>query len=250
MATHATHAIDKEYFILIINSYLPTQCNTDACEIVGIICDNGFTTNSIKVFDAARAREISDYVSETSHGGYPQLYSVNMNNLGGITECRSMHKDGTFKQMAEKARLAISKDLPLGVKDVCINGVEWMLRMVLLNPSGVTQEEKKHNEQKLAEAKTLLDVDFPVMRTNWYWRHQKRVIRLSPTEMKRIDPDTGIVKETLALCDITNVTLNATHVVLQFKNHVAEFFECVDAAEFVSVLMSRCGENKPVLVKQ
>lgn len=77
------------------------------------------------------------------------------------------------------------------------------------------------------------------------------MIRLTQTELKRIDPETKVIKETLLLADITHITLNSDrHIVIQFKNHPAEFYECVDAHDFVGVLQTRCSETKPTIEKQ
>jgi len=196
-----------------------------------------------------------------------------MNLIGGIDECRKLHAEGKFKEMCDQASMFFSmipffiylyfyqttgdpksKEIPLGLKDLCINGVEWLLRG-LVNPFGVfgkeTEEQKKVAAQVLASAKTLLDSDFDVLRTNWYWRHQKRTVRITQKEMLRIDPDSNVVKETFLLSDITMITLNSDkHLVIQFKNHPAEFYECVNAPEFVKVLLTKCPEPKPKVEKQ
>jgi glutaredoxin len=115
-------------------------------------------------------------------------------------------------------------EVQLGYVDTWINGAEWVVkgllggvwdasaymigakstepappRPVAEDPTAVTVGMKVPEKVEVEGV-----VDFPCIRTNWYWRHQKRVYRFTPKNWYRIDP-TLLVKDVFSYQDVKSI---------------------------------------------
>ena len=100
--------------------------------------------------------------------------------LGTVEEVLKLYQSGKLQQMLKEGPKPIivanpDKDpefpaYPSSI-DRWIDGAEWLLRG-LANAFGPKEDSKKENSLTTSHTPkpSPLDVDFPVLRTNWYWR--------------------------------------------------------------------------------
>ncbi|EKE38588.1 hypothetical protein ENUP19_0317G0062 [Entamoeba nuttalli] len=117
-----------------------------------------------------------------------------------------------------------------------ISGTEWLLRVL----SGMLFVPLIQRVFETKEIKKLEgDIEFNVIRTNWYWKHQKRIIRFSKDKFYRFNGDT--FREEFNYDDISDVFVNGKNIVINFnKNSYSQFIECDKCDEFLSVLEDHC----------
>jgi glutaredoxin len=91
-------------------------------------------------------------------------------------------------------------------------------------------------------------VEFLVIRVNWYYRRQHRLLRLGAKHYSRIDPESGDVRATYAYNTIAQITINSpiSFTVVFLRNSFNanadtsdEFYECIEMEKLVSVLCYR-----------
>jgi len=75
------------------------------------------------------------------------------------------------------------------------------------------------------------DIDFPVLRTNWYYSKQKRILRCLPDYFLRVEPnntENGVTKDTFYYQDIFEVvqTSPSSIIINFFSERTAQYLEC------------------------
>ncbi|KAH3757205.1 hypothetical protein Pelo_11026 [Pelomyxa schiedti] len=146
-------------------------------------------------------------------------------------------------------------EFPTTLTDRWIDGAEWLLRGLAHAFGGVKEDPTREDALKQRqEKKTPLDVDFVVLRTNWYWRHQKRIFRLSLDNFFRLDPESFEVRETFNYREVEQITISdERHVVIKFvgNRHYPEYIETPQASEMASLIIERAGPGATIkLVRQ
>lgn len=117
-----------------------------------------------------------------------------------------------------------------------ISASEWLLRIV----SGMLFIPfiKRVFESKTVE-KMEGDVEFKVIRTNWYWKHQERIIRFSKDKFYRFNGET--FREEFAYDNVKEVLVDGNSIVINFINESnAQFIECEEIDAFVKTLQDHC----------
>jgi len=94
-------------------------------------------------------------------------------------------------------------------------------------------------------------IDFQVIRTNWYYRRQIRILRFGATSYFRIDPSNNQVKEEFPYVNIAQVKIQSpTSFVIVFLNNSfseghspSEYYECLQMQELLDLLKTRSERN-------
>ena len=120
-----------------------------------------------------------------------------------------------------------------------ISASEWILRVIsgLLFIPLIKKVFTNSNETTIEKLED--DVEFKVIRTNWCWKHQERIIRFSKEKFYRFNGE--IVREEFCYCDVKEVLVDEKSIVINFKeNSSSQFIECDDVDGFIKELSSRC----------
>lgn len=82
--------------------------------------------------------------------------------------------------------------------------------------------------------------DFEVVQTNWYGRHQKRILRVTPDALLRVHPMTGQVRKRVPLSDITSVVVDRSggsfRVVVASDSASSEAYQSLYVPQLVAAL--------------
>ncbi|KAL7717964.1 Uncharacterized protein QTN25_004664 [Entamoeba marina] len=134
----------------------------------------------------------------------------------------------------DMVELNVPENYSFSFGDRWLNSCEWVFRT--LSQSNIRDKNTKTNEFL---PMTKDDVDFYVVRTNWYWRHQLRVIRCGKDCFWRLDTN-GYIKEVFHYEDISEIIQSDDqHVVLKFSvNSQPQFLQCSTMKRFIKCLQS------------
>lgn len=141
-------------------------------------------------------------------------------------------------QQEQYYELNVPQTDTLNLNDRWLNACEWVLRT--LNPMKPNSKE----EDPTYLQKTEEDIDYYVTRTNWYWRHQIRIIRLSKDCFYRLDEDSKI-REKFNYEDVSEIIqTDFDHVVIKFaKNSQPQYLQCKLCSQLISSLISHINGN-------
>jgi hypothetical protein len=172
---------------------------------------------------------------------------------------KTLYQENRIKDVILEKNHQKPKDtsFSLSLGDHWLNGMEWLLRTITmplhLFESRTTIEARKQS-LKDVENKGPLDIDFTVLRTNWYWRHQKRIYRMAASGIIRIRPVETMKCDMMPYATITKlIRTGDKYLVLLFSeesNHHPEYLESSDADEIINIILDRCGEKKPVVERK
>jgi len=118
------------------------------------------------------------------------------------------------------------------------------------------ENEEENNEEKQSETKPkaeeeIPDIDFAVQRTNWLYRRQGRMYRLSLDKWMRLLPYNAHIQETFTYPDIFDITsTDPTNIIIRFySGREAQYISSPDIGTFISTLQKRAarlGHSFPV----
>ncbi|KAL7717211.1 Doublecortin domain-containing protein [Entamoeba marina] len=120
-----------------------------------------------------------------------------------------------------------------------ISASEWLLRFL----SGSLFAPLLSRSSSPLQTIPLLDgdVEFNVIRTNWYWKHQERVIRFSKDKFYRFNETE--LRESFNYEDVSNVYVNGKNIVVNFsQKSYSQFLECEKVNEFIDELKKHCPD--------
>jgi len=89
--------------------------------------------------------------------------------------------------------------------------------------------------------------EFEVMRTNWYWKQQKRILRITREYLYRIDPSTAQKKAAHQLKDITKISVDKNRITFHFQDGAPpECYESESVDKIVSALPFEVDSRIPI----
>ena len=121
----------------------------------------------------------------------------------------------------------------LNLNDKWLNACEWVLRT--LNP--MKPVPVKEDPTYLEKKET--DIDYYVTRTNWYWRHQIRIIRFSNDCFYRLDEEYRM-KEKFEYENVSEIIqTDYEHVIIKFSsNSQDQYLQCKLCHQLIKTLIS------------
>ena len=149
---------------------------------------------------------------------------------------------------------AAATDFHLSAGDQWLNGIEWLLRtaatpLQALAPQSVIAARRESIKE--VAAKGPLDIDFTVLRTNWYWRHQTRIYRMSTQGIIRIGPELMDKRDSMPYASIAKLVCSGErNLVIVFKadaRHSPEYIETPNRDDIVRLILERTPGQKPVV---
>ena len=107
--------------------------------------------------------------------------------------------------------------------------------------------------KRVFETKTIEkledDVEFKVIRTNWCWKHQERIIRFSKEKFYRFNDD--ICREEFEYENVKDVFVKDHSIVIHFKSNISsQFIECEKVDEFIKELSNRCNSIEIITIEK
>ncbi|ELP85554.1 hypothetical protein EIN_407430 [Entamoeba invadens IP1] len=173
--------------------------------------------------DLEKATIVDDYIHKEEHADIFTEGEI-------ITE---------YENHSDEEKLVEMKGIKAGInlkQSSWISATEWLLRVLTgglfsplmakpVVPQTVTKEEG--------------DLDFDVVRTNWFWKHQPRTIRLSSKKFYRLNA--GIFREEFLYENVLQVVVDGKNIVINFsKVSYSQFLFCDQVEEFLEELQKRC----------
>ncbi|EMS17066.1 hypothetical protein KM1_137240 [Entamoeba histolytica HM-3:IMSS] len=127
----------------------------------------------------------------------------------------------------------------LNFGDRWLNACEWVIR----NISQSSPERKKHMDEVVLE-KQPDDIDYYVIRTNWYWRHQIRIMRFGKEHFYRLD-ETYHVKESFRYEDVKEIVqTDEEHLVIKFlRNSQPQYLQSKLVHQIIVTLVSHLTQD-------
>jgi len=83
--------------------------------------------------------------------------------------------------------------------------------------------------------------EFEVIQINWYYRHQKRIIKISKEGYSRLDPVTRNVRIEHKFIDISKISLDKNNVLIIYfnSNQSPEYYIPKNLNEFINAFISK-----------
>ncbi|EDR25736.1 hypothetical protein EDI_295090 [Entamoeba dispar SAW760] len=127
----------------------------------------------------------------------------------------------------------------LNFGDRWLNACEWVIR----NISQSSPERKKRIDEIVLE-KQPDDIDYYVIRTNWYWRHQIRIMRFGKEHFYRLD-ETYHVKESFRYEDVKEIVqTDEEHLVIKFlRNSQPQYLQSKLVHQMIVTLVSHLTQD-------
>jgi glutaredoxin len=100
------------------------------------------------------------------------------------------------------------------------------------------------NEEPTSEA-----VEYTVLRTNWYWRQQVRILRLEKDSFSRLLPKSNSTRGQFRYSEIEKLTKYTQNnfFTITFKDKTEEYYESPKMDEIVDEIAKRAKQNKHVI---
>jgi len=121
-----------------------------------------------------------------------------------------------------------------------LKGYDWVQTMVV----GSSESSSSPGADAVPRDAT----DFEVLQTNWYWRQQKRLLRVTGTELLRIHPMTGDVRKRILLSDIVSIVVAADRLafklVLKGETAAPESYQSQYTQQLVDMVARRAPNVK------
>ena len=245
--------------IIFTNSAAGKQACHDANEVIGLVCAAGVEKERIRIVDVARRDDVKALLShdQTRAPDFPVLYTAGGHEVGGKAAVRRLAHDGRLRDAIAEAGStspAAATDFHLSAGDQWLNGIEWLLRtaatpLQALAPQSVIAARRESIKE--VAAKGPLDIDFTVLRTNWYWRHQTRIYRMSTQDIIRIGPELMDKRDTMPYASIAKLVCSGErNLVIVFKaeaRHSPEYIETPNRDDIVRLILERTPGQKPVV---
>jgi hypothetical protein len=163
--------------------------------------------------------------------------------IGSLDELKEAHKSGRLQKLVdedmkssgnESDRMDCAPELQLNVLDKCLNAAETVL--IWLNPVSWLWRSKPQEAPKDV-------VDFEVVQSNWYWRHQRRKLRFAQDFFLRLHPTHMDVRAAHKIDAIASISVSdAYNFVLRYKDGSSpDFIRCrrEDMSRIVEIVKSR-----------
>ncbi|KAF2073077.1 hypothetical protein CYY_005603 [Polysphondylium violaceum] len=150
-----------------------------------------------------------------------------------------------FLSDTEPTDIESKPNLEIGYIDSSLNLIEWLSYGIVSN---IWNPWRLPSEPVIPQDSA--DIEFEVVRTNWYGRHQYRTYRFTPSEIYRIHNNT--VKATLFYKDIQLLTkVDSKNIIIKILNCEDQYIQAVeeDISKIIEVVTSRAylvpfGENE------
>ncbi|ELP87635.1 hypothetical protein EIN_146390 [Entamoeba invadens IP1] len=157
-------------------------------------------------------------------------------------ENQQKNEKGVLEE-SEMVELNVPEAYTLTFGDRWLNVFEWVLRGFVDYSKTVGEKPNEKLEKRDG------DIDFYVMRTNWYGRHQIRIFRLTETKFYRLD-EACLVREVFEYENVDEIIcVDDEHVVIKFKKDTTpQYIDCKVMKEFLTTLLSHLT-NKPKITK-
>jgi len=138
--------------------------------------------------------------------------------------------------------------LEIGLIDSSLNLIEWLSYGIVSNIWNPWGAASSTEESPIPQDSA--DMDFQVVRTNWYGRHQYRRYRFTPSEIYRIH--NNAIKATLYYKDIQSLTkVDSKNIIIKLLNCEDQYIQALehDVSRIIDIINSRAylvpnGENE------
>lgn len=221
--------------------------------IIEFLESKGFKPGEIGIVDLMHEHALAAFIVEQAKGKreYPQLYLGDY-RVGTYEEFKVKEETKELKKILKKSTLPSSLDLnrtqneepkdtkktkgifsQFGTVTTYLTATEWVVRGTIkgrwehlpyLDESNANSGSNNNapEKTKLNENPTSKYFDVEVVRTNWYWRPQKRVFRFYEEKndgFARLEPITYEFKARFSYGDVEQVIMDDEHsLVIKFKN--------------------------------
>jgi hypothetical protein len=134
-------------------------------------------------------------------------------------------------------------ELSLGVLNTALEKAENVLSY--LNPLNWFRGGKQSDKDESV-------IELSVIHTNWYWRQQTRVMRLTKEHILRIHPKYGDVRAAQKYDEISKIVVkNKEYLIMYYKESSPDYFRATSAAieKIVSTIKERAQKPDDIQVE-
>ena len=134
-----------------------------------------------------------------------------------------------LKGVSENREIQIEESSFISASEWILRFISGMLFIPLIKRVFVSKTVEKEEG----------DIEFKVIRTNWCWKHQERIIRFSKEKFYRFNGET--FREEFSYDDVKEVIVDGNAIVINFtSNSNSQFIECAEIDQFIQTFQSHC----------
>jgi hypothetical protein len=182
------------------------------------------------------------------HPAYPDL-DASMGMEAGSENGAISGNNGNNNNADEKANNGEAQS-PLRTVDLALEGLEWAVLkgatwlqgFVAVPAAAGAEEEGRHS-------------DFEVVQSNWYGRQQKRLLRVTDTQLQRVHPMTGEVRHAVPFAALVALGVSRSGQTLQVmcrgdteREVVTDTYQTVYSKQIIDSIRKRHPKLQVVII--
>jgi len=252
------------FSIYLRKSSLTKKNIDDTISMKKILAESGVPETDVKEVDPSNDIELTGFIKAKCRGQlkFPILF-IRDEMIGGLEALQKIQQDGTLTERIarDKANQNTSprstktsqdditesqqstQEISMGVLNTALEKAENVLSY--LNPLNWFRGGKQTDKDESV-------IEFNVIHTNWYWRQQTRVLRLTKDHILRIHPKYGDVRAAQKYDEISKVVVkNKDYFILYYKESSPDYFRAPSNAieKIVSTIKERAQKPDEIQVE-
>eukprot|EP00029_Vermamoeba_vermiformis_P005876 TRINITY_DN215_c0_g1_i1.p1 TRINITY_DN215_c0_g1~~TRINITY_DN215_c0_g1_i1.p1 ORF type:complete len:579 (+),score=239.80 TRINITY_DN215_c0_g1_i1:128-1864(+) len=252
------------FSIYLRKSSLTKKNIDDTVAMKKVLVEAGVPETDVKEVDPSNDIELTGFIKAKCRGQlkFPILF-IRDEMIGGLEALQKMQQDGLLIERIarDKANQTTSprsnkvsqddisesqqstQELSMGVLNAALEKAENVLSY--LNPLNWFRGGKQTDKDDTV-------IEFSVIHTNWYWRQQTRVLRLTKEHVLRIHPKYGDVRAAQKYDEINKIVVkNKEYLILYYKESSPDYFRATSAAieKIVSTIKERAQKPDEIPVE-
>jgi glutaredoxin len=252
------------FSIYLRKSSLTKKNIDDTLAMKKLLTEAGVSEADVKEVDPSNDIELTGFIKAKCKGHlkFPILF-IRDEMIGGLEDLQKMQQDGSLieriardkaNQNASPRSNKVSQDditesqqttqeVSMGVLNTALEKAENVLSY--LNPLNWFRGGKQTDKDDSV-------IEFSVIHTNWYWRQQTRVLRLTKEHVLRIHPKYGDVRAAQKYDDINKIVVkNKEYLIMYYKESSPDYFRVTSAAieKIVSTIKERAQKPDEIPVE-
>lgn len=252
------------FSIYLRKSSLTKKHIDDTVAMKKVLTEAGVVESDVKEVDPSNDIELTGFIKAKCKGHlkFPILF-IRDEMIGGLEALQKMQQEGSLieriardkaNQNASPRSNKVSQDdisesqqstqeVSMGVLNTALEKAENVLSY--LNPLNWFRGGKQSDKDDSV-------IELSVIHTNWYWRQQTRVLRLTKEHVLRIHPKYGDVRAAQKYDEINKIVVkNKEYLIMYYKESSPDYFRATSAAieKIVSTIKERAQKPDEIPVE-
>lgn len=252
------------FSIYLRKSSLTKKNIDDTVAMKKVLAEAGVPETDVKEVDPSNDIELTGFIKAKCRGQlkFPILF-IRDEMIGGLEALQKIQQDGSLIERIARDKAnqntsprsnKVSQDditesqqstqeLSMGVLNTALEKAENVLSY--LNPLNWFRGGKQTDKDDSV-------IELSVIHTNWYWRQQTRVLRLTKEHILRIHPKYGDVRAAQKYDEINKIVVkNKEYLILYYKESSPDYFRATSNAieKIVSTIKERAQKPDEIPVE-